>query len=159
MGVRCLVPIAVVALALLSGCAPEVSAETVAARRFLEFQEAIFAKDRKALRRLVCADARAAIPDLCRASIDGRRRLSVTEVTRDRHEYRVHVDDPDIGATFYVLTKEDGRLCVDLLTTMGYLAGRTKATGSAKPTFVPGKLSPGQIEQARAQLAAPPAGR
>lgn len=150
--------IGALALGLVSGCTPEVTPEMVAQQRFEEFQDALFQRDRSALHKLVCNDARRAIPGLCKASLSGRKRLVVTGVTRQAHEYRVHVEDPNRASAeevFYVLTKEDGHMRVDLLTTMRYLGRRTGARRVSRPALVPGKLSRAQIEQAQ-QTARPP---
>ena len=134
------------------------TAEDLAADRFAEFQTALFARDRVALKQLVCRDARPAISDLCRVELDGRKPLIVTSVTRDHHEYRVHVSDPNHqGAakdSFYVLTREGGDLRVDLLTTFAYHR-RSSGRGVAKPSFQPGRLTAGQVERARAALGSP----
>ena len=149
-----------IAAAILSGCGSGVSVEDLATARFAEFQTALFARDRATLKRIVCRDARAVVPDLCRAPLDGRLPLVVTGVSRNRHEYRVHVTDPNQkGAakdSFYVLAKEDGQLRVDLLTTLSY---HRPTTGPrvAQPSFAPGKLTPEQVRQARAAL--PPSDR
>lgn len=145
------------AATLLSGCGEDVTAEYLAADRFAKFQTALFARDRAALKQLICRDARPAIPELCRADLDGRKPLIVTGITRNRHEYRVHVTDPNHqGAakdSFYVLTKEDGHLRVDLLATFAYHR-RSSGRGISKLSFVPGRLTPEQVERARATLPA-----
>lgn len=143
-------------LAVSPACSRDVSAETVAERTFLDFQDAVYRRDAKALRKLVCYNARQSVADLCRTDLSGRRPLEVTKVTRNSYEFRVHVKDPNATAprdpaedSFYVLTMEDGHMRVDLLETTRYHSQTTK-TKLSQPTFVPQKLSPAKVREIEA---------
>ncbi len=136
-------------LSVLVGCSSEVSAETLAASTFAEFQDALFRHDRAKLRPLLCLDSRPVVQTLLDTDLDNLERLVVTDVIRHGYEYRVHVEDPNRGdhSSFYVLTIEDGQMRVDLIATTRYQSIVVHRKLS-RPTFVPQPLTRAQVEEA-----------
>ena len=139
-----------VALWLLGSCESDRSGEALAKTRFEEFQTALLARDAASLRDLVCADARPAIRALCLEDRSETTALQVTGVTRRQYDYLVHVSEPRAGgqASHFVLTVEDGVMRVDLRATYRDHSVE-KRRFLAEERFIPQRLTPEQIEQAR----------
>ena len=153
----------VLILLWLSSCQPAgPTAVEAAAAGFRSFQDALFARDATRLRSLVCADAREAIPGLLQADLTTRQPLTISHVTRQDYEFRIHVRDPNRPATgedaFYIVTKEDGQMRVDLISTARYQS-RTTHRKLARPTLVPNGMGPQAVEAAARRAAAHDAGR
>ena len=135
------------AVSSLSCCSGD-RAEDAAAQAFAEFQSALFRGDAAALRKLLCYESRAVIRDLVAVDLRGKKPLVVTGISRHISQYRVHVADPNSGGreSFYVLTKEDGRIRVDLLATTLYNR-KTVRRRLDRPVFVPQRLTPVDIDR------------
>jgi hypothetical protein len=142
------------ALALAGGCSETVTAELQAEQTFAAFQDALFDADARALRQLVCQDARPAVPALCDQDLTGKQRLQIKGVTRRDYEYLVHVRDPNQGdrASHYVLTVERGVMRVDLLATHRDHT-QVSRTFLDRPRFVPHRTAPEQVRDAQATRA------
>ena len=145
--------LAALAAVASSGCSQakaEPTAEQIAEATFLKFQNALFAKDRRSLRPLLCSDSRQVVDALLQADLANKVPLEVTGVTRSGFEFRVHVVDGNDGGrkSFYLLAIEDGAMRVDMLGTARHNS-TTTIRRLDQPTFVPTRMTPEQLELAR----------
>ena len=141
----------------LQACEAAADRQQEAARQqFAAFQEALFQRDRSALRGLLCSDAHPAIDAMCAKNYAGRQPLEVLRVEQRNYEFLVHVRDPNENGreSHFVMTVENGAMRVDLRETVRNNSV-TKREFLAEERFVPQKLTREQIEHARVTHAQP----
>jgi hypothetical protein len=93
---------------------------------------------------------------MCQQDRSKQMALQVTGVTKRQYEYLVHVTDPNLNnqASHFVLTIEEGAMRVDLRATYWDHSVENRRF-LAEERFVPQRLSPDQIERAKAVHSAP----
>lgn len=104
---------------------------------FEHFQDALFARDAAAARRLVTDESAAVVDAMPWDRVAKAERLVAVEATDERGCYHVAVRDPNRGGApgTYVVVRENGRLVVDLVATAALCAepGATAATPQLQP--------------------------
>jgi len=143
---------AVVALAACDDAAPRAALAT-----FERFQDALFAADAAAVRRLVTAESGPAVDAMPWRQLHARQRLIAVDAIDCRGCFHLEVRDPncDDAPGTYVVVRENGRLVVDLVATAELCA---KPTGiAAPPVLEPRALTPADLDEIhRRELATPP---
>jgi hypothetical protein len=142
--------------ALLAACAGEAARHAAAAAAFGEFQDALFAGDRDALAATLTATSRRVIDDLPLERLAGKERLTVLRCDSQPQNVLVRVRDHERGgrtATF-VVTREGGRMCIDLVATAAW----HQIPLAAQPGTARWRLDPlpeAEMEGIRSQHATP----
>ncbi len=126
--------------------------ETEALAAFERFQDALFAKDRAALRAALTSESRLALTSLLALDMTGKQRLLPRAVTGHADGFTIHADDPNTGdEARYVVVREDRAFCVDLVATTAH-HHETRATPTASPQLAPAALDPDEVRRAEALL-------
>lgn len=136
---------------LAAGCGDaEREAERAAERTFAEFQRALFAGDRAALRAGVTEESRPAIDGLPLAELGVREPLRITGARDACGSWHVGVTDPGDGDApgTYVVVRENGKLVVDLIASAA-LAARDTGVPVVDAPFEPHALTPADHDRLR----------
>ncbi len=145
-----------IGLSLAAGCSgPDRTAAALGT--FERFQDALFAADAAAVRALVTEESAAVVDAMPWDRVAARRRLVAVEATDQQGCYHVAVRDPnsDNAAGTYVVTRENGRMVVDLLATADLCARTTDAIVGSQ--LEPRPLTPADFDAIHArELATPP---
>ena len=145
------------ALVALAACDND-AAPRAALATFERFQDALFAADAAAVRRLVTADSAPAVDAMPWRQLQARKRLIAVDAIDCRGCFQLDVRDPNCGDApgIYVVVRENGRLVVDLLATAALCA---TPTGIASPReFEPRELTPADLDEIHRRELATPAG-
>jgi hypothetical protein len=124
---------------------------------FDRFQDALFAADTVALRRLVTEESTPALEGLPFAALQTSQRLVAIDASGRYGSWQVRVRDPNHGDAegCYVVARERGKLVVDLIATAQLHA--TTTTTTTPQQFVQRELSPSDRDEIRRrELATPP---
>lgn len=122
-----------------AGCGNDPGAAAALAT-FARFQDALFARDARAARRLVTGESAPVVDAMPWDRIAARPRLVAVDASDERGSWHVHFRDPADGGRpgSYVVVRENGRWCVDLVATAGLFAERGADAGI--PVFEPREL-------------------
>jgi len=140
-------------LSTTTGCEDRSAAEKATAV-FYRYQDALFAGDRKALRRLLSVESREIVAQLPLQRVRDKQRLEVIDTVVQRPEVLITVRDPNRNGaeSHYVVVKERGELVLDLLATTAY-NHIERATPGGIPTFSPNSLPADEIARIRSRSA------
>ncbi|MBL9077513.1 MAG: hypothetical protein JNL08_08420 [Planctomycetes bacterium] len=150
--------LATFAFAVLAGACggdPDLAA---AADTLAQFQAALLRGDEAACRTLLTRESAAAVAELPWQQLRTRQPLVVLGTERGAGEFLVQVADPNEGGrrSEFVVVREHGRFCVDLVATAGRHGEVVEASGTTEQ-FEPRELTPADHDRIRQyELAQPP---
>jgi hypothetical protein len=122
---------------------------------FDSYQDALFAGDRDALRRVLSSESREVVDQIPCERARGKQRLRVVDAVFRSPEVILTVVDPNQGdrETRFVVVKERGELRLDLLASVAY-SSEDVARPAGTPEFEPRELTEQELARIRSRYPA-----
>lgn len=145
---------------LLAACTRSGTATEQAFATFGQFQAALFARDVKALHKLVTEESAPVIDELPFDRVRSQQQLLPVSASDERGSFYVHCLDPNSNnaSGIYVVVRENGRFVVDLIATAG-LHSQPTDRPVRPPEMTQRQLTPADHDRIRQRELAQPHGQ